>query len=304
MLEKVLDILSLGNEHHYLQFPGGSGGDFLSGTISRHSDIYANNVTHIEKNNKFKTEVPYFFRIMTAMSANDTEGKDMNTLATHWCKDWEKFSHIPKYNFKKVINEAKEWLTEGKRLIRIHPSYYEYFENKTFFLYPDNDYWNYYCRYMMTLKLYTRMINSNEFKTITKHYIESLKNQNLTPHSQYSQVFDFLKNFDKPILQGHIYLIQYFDFFKSFENIFSLDKSEVIRFLYNNKELTNNPMFKKIDFYMMPNTILLPMSKVYLEEDFLKNIFNIRSDSFFDEVHSWHLDNLKLLSQQGIKHET
>lgn len=297
---KVLHILNLGNNHHFLQFPGGAGGDYISGLVSEYSKNYLPNVTYAQDNNKFKTVVPYFFRIMTSMSSNDTEDKDDTKLAEHWLLDHEKFKTQEKYNLEKILLEAEDWLNQGKRLIRIHASYYKYFENKTYFLYPDTDYWKQYCRFMMTLKLYTREITKQEFITISLHYVESLQNSKKEAHPQYQNLQEFLSTYTKPILQGHIYLIQYFDMFSSFDTLFSLTEDEVFSFLYNNVDLPMNPMYRKMSYKKMNNIKLLPMSKTYLEKDFLANVFEIDDPYFFSKVNEWHEKNKTLLREKGI----
>lgn len=284
------------DKHDFLVFPGGAGGDYLSGLISTHSSLYVDNITYTEENNKFKTVVPYFYRVMTSINSAKTQDMDDEQFAIRYYYEWLKYRHIPKYKLKKIILEANNWLSEGRRLIRIHPTYFKYFSNNAFAIVPDTLYWKKYCRSMMIIKLLTRPIERKEFFVILASYKESLRHQGINVNPIFNNLEAYIRKENISLLQGHIYILQYLGKLDAFDKT----SLEIVRLLHKNF-FPGNPFYTLPDNKVGSGVLPINMSDIFSNKKILSSFFSIDNELFEQKVLEWHTANLNLLEQHKVK---
>ena len=111
-LNKIERLLELAKTQDWLQFPGGSGGEFFALHISKYSPIYENltHLTTVNSENRTVIELPKFFKLMASVPAMTGNLDDLYTGIIHDAK-------ILRLELDKELDIAEKFIKDKKYLL-------------------------------------------------------------------------------------------------------------------------------------------------------------------------------------------
>ena len=300
-LRKIEHVLDLAKTQDWLQFPGGSGGEFFALHISKYSSIYENltHLTTVNKENRTIIELPKFFKLMAsvpAMSGN------LNDLYDGIIRD----AQILKLDLNKELDIAENFIKNKKYLLRVHYSVNDYFNKQnSFAVIPDNELWLEYTSLMLVIKACSYRIDYN----LASIYFDEYTIKNNKDRKKYDDALKWmLDNNQTEIYFGHRYCIEYLEEIGSYKDIFAMSLVDIYNFFFNKikeKPLPSCPVYHN-NFIQESKDMLtgkvnvIEYTKIF-DKGYLENMFNINNPMFHQELLEWHTKNISLIKSYGFE---
>lgn len=283
---------------NYLMYPGGAGGEFLSKTITQHSNMFKKHTKFsvTTEVNRYHVPIPRLFHIVSA--AKIRKHPESIEYFINIIKQKQEYLN---FDVKEIVDEAILFLSGSKpSLLRCHMSRHSYFLNNSYIILPNTEVWYNYIKELLFFKLAEKVsicnTDSEKIKFFEYEITSSVNDPNVVKALNDGLEW-VIKNNVNELTQEKLYEITttYALPNFSFEYIFS-DKfvrvqnySEVFKLFYDYFE----PYYRN---NRLPNLLY---TRIF-EKGYLEDIFEIENNIFHDEVIEWHENNLRLLSSNNI----
>ena len=301
MNKNIEHILELAKTQNWLQFPGGSGGEFFALLISKYSPIYESltNITTVNSDNRTLIELPKFFKMMASVPALDGD-------LTNLCEGIIRDSKILRLDLDKELVIAEKFILDKKYLLRIHYSFNDYFtKQNTFAIIPDSVQWLEYTSLMCVIKAGGYRMNHE----LASMYFDEYTIKRGTDRKKYDDALTWMiQNNQSEIYFGHIQCIEYMDEIGGYKDVFAMSLKDIYNFFAN--KINNNidvPWCQVYHPEFIPQTQALLTSRMNIidytkifEKGYLEDMFNITDPEFYNELIAWHTKNLSLIESHGF----
>lgn len=299
-LDKIKNLLDLAKTQDWLQFPGGSGGEFFALHISKYSSIYENltHLTTVNNENRTVIELPKFFKLMASVPAMTG---NMDDLLEGIVRD----SKILRLDLDKELDIASKFIKDKKYLLRVHYSVNEYFNKEnSFAIIPNNELWLEYTSLMLVIKACSYKIDYN----LASIYFDEYTIKNGKDRKKYDDALKWmLDNNQTEIYFGHRFCIEYLDEIGSYNDIFAMSLVDIYNFFANKTKtmhLPSCPVYHK-NFIQESKDMLTDKVKIIEYTDifnkgYLEDMFNINDPLFHQELLDWHTKNISLIKSYGF----
>ena len=292
---------------HFIMYQPGSGGEFLTGLISKYSNrYYPTKVVQVEANRwQLKTKSHLFQKIVDTaqrhpydcLSVDDLIDKTFETLLQN---------NISPHN---EIEEVQSLINNHDKinLFRLHQSFNEFFTKENTFLLKLDARWLTYSLNLSFIK-----IQQKEFVKFTKEFDDEIeKNIKLVPGT-INNLLDMVKFLKTSDIQSVSFAkIAVARQSKSMIKILDMDKflrlspADVYR-EYAKKYMPypkNGQSLFLRDIEKLSNTTTVIDYNKMFTKGYLEEMFDIQGDEFHNELIRWHEDNLKLMKEFRIDWE-
>ena len=303
-LNKIKTFFETYNNQHWLQFPGGAGGEFFANLISKYSTEYEDLLsdTVVNEYNRTMISLPKFYKLMASVPA---ERGNMEDLCNGVIRD----AKILKLDLDQELENAAKYIDYGnkKYLIRVHYSINDYFNTQnSWAIVPDTSMWIEYVSILKVLK-------AGSFKMNLEHtaiYFDEYVTKRGCDREQYDKALQWITDNlnGEHIYFGYIVCIEYLDEIGGYENLFSMSLVDIYNFFYNKalekKHVPWSPIYSP-EFgnwskkFLQDKITIIEYSKIF-EPGYLGSFFNIDNKEFDAELLSWHDTNLKLIEAHGF----
>ena len=299
-LNKIERLLELAKTQDWLQFPGGSGGEFFALHISKYSPIYENltHLTTVNSENRTVIELPKFFKLMASVPAMTGNLDDLYTGIIHDAK-------ILRLELDKELDIAEKFIKDKKYLLRVHYSVNEYFNKQnSFAIIPDNELWLEYSSLMRVIKACSYKLDYN----LASMYFDEYTSKSGRDRQKYDDALKWmLNNNQTEIYFGHIYCIEYLDEIGSYKDIFTMSLVDIYNFFLNKIKKVHLPscpvyhanFIQDSTTMLTDNVNIIEYTKIF-NKGYLENMFNINNPEFHQELLSWHTTNISLIKSYGF----
>jgi len=301
--QKIQRLLSLLTNQHWLQFPGGSGGEFFAKVISQYSPLYESieNITVVNNDNRTIIELPKFFKMMASIPAESGSLDDL-------CRGILRDSEILRLDLDKELILAENFIKDKNYLLRIHYTVNEYFNsNNSFAILPDDKRWLEYTSILKVIKAGGYKINYD----LASMYFDEFTIKRNTDRTPYDNALKWmLDNNHAEIYFGHINCIEYMDEIGSYHDVFSMSLTDIYHFFNNKIKTTHVPWSPVYHLGFIEDTKNLIGDKFPIIEytkiftpGYLEGFFKITDSNFNKELVNWHEKNLSLMKSYGFNTE-
>ena len=284
---------------HFIMYQPGSGGEFLTGLISKYSNrYYPTDTVKTEANRwRLKTSNYLFQRIIETaqqhpydcLTFNDLIDKTIETLLQNNTNLHDEIVQSSTINHDKI------------NLFRLHKSFNEFFTKENTFLLKLDARWLTY-----SLNLFFIKVHQRQFIKFTKEFNDEIqRNIKLVPGTinNLSDMIAFLKTSDiQTVSYAKIAVARL-----SKSPITTLDMDKFLRLspkdVYHNYAKLYMPYPKNGEAICLTdmeklsnNTTVIDYNKIFTK-GYLEEIFDISDNEFHTELIQWHEDNLKLMQE-------
>ncbi len=298
--QQIKDMFSKLPMHFIMYYPG-SGGEFLTGLISKYSDrYYPTNVVKTESNRwRLKTRTHLFEKIIETaqrhpydcLTLDDLIDKTIETLLQNNINLHEEIELV-----QSLINNH-----DKINLFKLHQSFNEFFTKENTFLLKLDARWLTY-----SLNLYFIKVHQQQFVKFTKEFNDEIqKNMKLVPST-----INNLPGMLKFLITSDIKTVSYAKIAvarlsKSTKTTLDMDKFLRLspKDVYHNYAKLYMPYPKNgeaiclRDMEKLSNNItVIDYNKIF-NKGYLEEMFDIQGDEFHTELIQWHEDNLKLMQE-------
>lgn len=299
-IQKINRFLDLAKTQHWLQFPGGSGGEFFALLISNYSPHYESlgDITMINSDNRTMTELPKFFKMLASVPS---EKGTIDDLCTGIIRDCE----LLRLDLEQEMALAENFIKDKKYLIRIHYTVNDYFgKHNSFAILPDNDIWLEYTSILKVIKAGGYRIDHG----LATIYFDEYTTKRGTNRDRYDRALNWmLDNGHKEIYFGHINCIEYMEEIGSYKDVFNMSLVDIYNF-FNNKIKTGFVPWSPVYWPEFINETreligdkfpIIEYTKIF-QKGYLENMFDITDDTFNRDLLAWHDKNISLLESYGF----
>ena len=300
-LRKIEHVLDLAKTQDWLQFPGGSGGEFFALHISKYSSIYENlaHLTTVNKENRTVIELPKFFKLMASVPAM---AGNLNDLYDGIIRD----AKILRLDLDKELDIAENFIKDKKYLLRVHFSVNEYFNKQnSFAIIPDNELWLEYTSIMRVIKACSYKIDYN----LASIYFDEYTVKSGRDRKKYDDALKWmLDNNQTEIYFGHRYCIEYLDEIGTYKDIFAMSLVDIYNFFFNKikvKPLPSCPVYhtnfiQESKDMLTDKVNIIEYTKIF-DKGYLGNMFRISDPTFHQGLLEWHTKNISLIKSYGFE---
>lgn len=300
MNNRIEHVLELAKTQHWLQFPGGSGGEFFALLISKYSPIYESltNITTVNSDNRTLIDLPKFFKMMASVPALDGN-------MTNLCEGIIRDSKILRLDLDKELSIAEKFIKNKKYLLRIHYSFNDYFNKQnTFAIIPDSLLWLEYTSIMCVIKAGGYKINHE----LASMYFDEYTIKRGTDRKKYDDALSYMiQNNQREIYFGHIQCIEYMNEIGGYKEVFAMSLKDIYDFFEDKIKKVEVPWCQvyHTDFIHQTQDLLtnrmniIDYTKIF-EKGYLENMFDIIDPGFHTELIAWHNKNVDLIKSHGF----
>jgi hypothetical protein len=278
-------------------YNAGGGGETFIQLITKYSDRFKkmdDTVTY-SPTNRTMLKYPRLWEVLSTLRSPQC---NLDTLAQKVIESCES----QKYDVAAEIAAAESFLNDSKPpLIKMHVSFNEYFNGKTYLLVPDAEKWSRYSGNLSAIKMYAAPIDEahldSTFANIsinatdtqkrqlaaTRKYIDDNEVRNVTLAQIEATIFD-----DTPM---------------SCAEAFGMSAIAIIKqHSYDKFETPYKEFVASIPQSAKDNFTIIPYSKIF-EKGYLENLFGITSPDFNLMIRDWHSTNVDLMNAHGFTYE-
>ena len=285
---------------HFIMYQPGSGGEFLTGLISKYSNRYSSSkVVKIGSNRwQLETKNHLFQKFVETVQRYPYDCLSFTNLVDKTIEELSQ-NNISLHNEIELVQSLNDH--DKINLFRLHPTFNEFFTKENTFLLKIDSRWLTYSLNLSFIKIQQR-----QFVKFTKEFDNEIqKNMNLVfgTINNLQDMVNFLKTSD--IQTVSLAKIEVAKQSKSTIKISDMDKflrlSPVDVYQEYAKKYMPYPKNGKSlflrDMEKLSNTTTVIDYNNIFTKGYLEEMFDIQGDEFHAELIQWHEDNLKLMQE-------